>query len=113
MSGVRRLAGQLRRAAGTLRGDGARRVPVRDVWLAHEHYGGQRIATAGVVRCFESGTPDEYFTLDDGQQRIGLRGDAALLRAHVDRRVRVTGVVTFKPGVGIFLEAERVRPDDG
>ena len=87
-----------------------RRVRVRDAWLTHEHHAGQRLAIAGVVRVFEAGTPREYFTLDDSPHRIGLRGDAAQLRALIGRPVRATGVLSFKPGVGIFLEVEEVKP---
>ena len=78
--------------------------------MAHERYAGRRVAVAGVVRVFEAGTPGEYFTLDDGTDRVGLRGDAALLRPQVGRRVRAVGTLTFKPGDGIFLVAERVEP---
>ena len=82
------------------------RVTVRDAWLTHERYTGRRVTVAGVVRAFEGGTPGEYFTLDEGPNRIGLRGDAAMLRAQVGHRVAATGLLTFKPGVGIFLDAE-------
>ena len=86
-----------------------RQVRVRDAWLAHERYAGRRLATAGVVRVFEAGTAREYFTLDDGPHRIGLRGDAAQLRALIGRPVQATGVLSFKPGVGIFLDVEEVE----
>ena len=83
-----------------------RRVSVRRLWLEHERYAGRRVLTAGVVRAFETGTPDEYFVLDDGPHRIGLRGDAGRLRQHLERRVHAVGTLTFKPGVGIFLDVE-------
>ena len=86
--------------------DRPRRVSVRRLWLEHERYAGRRVVTAGVVRAFEAGTPDEYFVLDDGPNRIGLRGDAGRLRRHLERRVRATGTLAFKPGVGIFLDVE-------
>ena len=85
---------------------------VRDAWLAHERYAGRRLATAGVVRVFEAGTPREYFTLDDGPHRIGLQGDASQLRALVGHPIQATGVLSFKPGVGIFLDVEEVEPSE-
>lgn len=88
------------------------RIGVREAWLEHERYAGRRITTTGTIGQFEAGTPGEYFVLDDGPHRIGLRGDAALtalFRAHLGRRVRATGALTFKPGVGIFLDAEGVE----
>jgi hypothetical protein len=86
------------------------RLRVRDAWLAHERYKGRRVAIVGVVRVFEEGTPDEYFALDDGPQRVGLRGDATAIRALIGRRVRAVGTITYKPGDGIFLIAERIEP---
>ena len=76
---------------------------MREAWLAHERYVGQTVALTGVVRAFEPGSPDEYFTIDDGPHRVGLRGDVTTLRAVVDQPVRVVGQIVFKPGVGIFL----------
>lgn len=90
------------------RARGVRALSVREAWLAHEHYAGRAVALTGVVRAFETGTDDEYFTLDDGPQRVGLRGDPAALRALIDRPVRATGTLDFKPGVGIFLVAETI-----
>lgn len=87
-----------------------RRVSVRDAWLEHERYSGRRLVTGGVVRLFAAGTPGAYFVLDDGPHRIGLRGDAARLRAYLGRPVEAIGVLTFKPGVGIFLDVEELRP---
>lgn len=109
MNGMKRAAERIRHATGSLGGIAARRVSVRDAWLAHERYAGRRIAITGTLRSFESSTPTEYFVLDDGPQRVGLRGDAALLRPHVGRRVRAIGALTFRPGIGIFLDAESVR----
>ena len=91
--------------------DRPRRVSVRRLWLEHERYTGRRVLTAGVVRAFEAGTPDEYFVLDDGPNRIGLRGDAGRLRRHLERRVRAVGTLTFMPGTGIFLTVDTVAPD--
>ena len=87
-------------------------LPVREAWLAHERYAGQRVALVGVVRAFEAGTPAEYFTLDDGPNRVGLRGDVATMRAQTGRRIQATGLLIFKPGDGIFLVAEGIRPAD-
>ena len=84
-------------------------LPVREAWLAHERYTGRRVALVGVVRAFEAGTPDEYFTLDDGPNRIGLRGDAPTLREQTGRRIRATGLLVFKPGDGIFLVFDDLR----
>ncbi len=88
------------------------RIGVREAWLAHEQYAGRRITTTGTIGVFEAGMPGEYFVLDDGPHRIGLRGEPALIpifRAHLGRRVRATGTLTFRPGVGIFLDAEGVE----
>ena len=103
-----RLAAILRAARGPR--DAAPAVTVRDAWLAHERYAGHRVALRGVVRAFATGTPGEYFTLDDGDNRIGLRGDPATLREYAGRRVRATGALAFKPGDGIFLLADAVLP---
>jgi hypothetical protein len=86
-------------------------VSVRDAWLAHERYVGRQVTVAGVVQVFQARTPDEYFTLDEGPNRIGLRGEAAVLRAQVGHRVAATGLLSFKPGVGIFLDAESIEED--
>src|SRR3954447_20398596 len=91
----------------------ALRITVRDAWLAHERYAGQQVTITGVVQVFEAGTPGEYFTLDEGPNRIGLRGDAALLRARVGQRATATGLLSFKPGVGIFLDAGGIEEDCG
>ncbi len=85
-------------------------LAVREAWLAHERYSGRRVVLVGMVRTFESGTPDEYFTLDEGPNRVGLRGDVATLRQQIGRRSRAIGLLVFKPGDGIFLVAESVRP---
>ena len=87
----------------------AARIRVRDAWLAPERYAGRRVVAEGVVRAFEAGTPREYYRIDDGPHRIDLRGDGARLRALVGRPVRATGTLSFRPGVGIFLDAEVVR----
>ena len=85
-----------------------RRVTVRELWLEHERWLGRRVATRGVVGSFEAGTRREYFVLDDGPDRIGLRGDPARLRALVARPVRAVGTLTFERGRGIFLVADEV-----
>lgn len=80
--------------------------------MEHDRYHGRRVVTSGIVGVFDPDTPGEYFVLDDGPHRIGLRGTPALtadVRAYVGRWVRVTGLLTFKPGVGIFLDAEDLR----
>lgn len=90
-----------------------RRVTVRELWLEHERWLGRRVATRGVVGIFEAGTRREYFVLDDGPDRIGLRGDPAQLRALAARPVRATGTLTFERGRGIFLVADEVRAEGG
>ncbi|HEY8597884.1 MAG TPA: hypothetical protein VIL85_05600 [Thermomicrobiales bacterium] len=85
-------------------------LSVREAWLAHERYVGRQVVLMGVVRAFEAGTPDQYFTLDDGPNRVGLRGDVATLREQIDRPIRATGLLVFKPGDGIFLVADTVLP---
>jgi hypothetical protein len=87
-------------------------LSVREAWLAHERYAGRRVALVGVVRAFEAGTPSEYFTLDDGPNRVGLRGDVAAMRAQTGRRIQATGLLIFKPGDGIFLVAEDIQLTD-
>lgn len=104
---MRARLGQLWHAARGRRA-APRRLSVREAWLAHERYADQTVALAGVVHAFEAGSPAEYFTLDDGPHRVGLRGDAATLRALVDQPVCATGQIVFKPGVGIFLVAETI-----
>lgn len=86
-----------------------RRLAVREAWLHHDRYAGQRLALRGVVRAFDADPDAPYFTLDDGPSRIGLRAEPAMLRPLVGRTVRAVGVLTFRPGVGIFLEVERVE----
>jgi hypothetical protein len=85
-----------------------RRVSVRDAWLHHERYAGQRISLTGVIRVFDADTAAAYFTLDDGPARVGLRADPTLLRPLIGQSVRVSGKLTFKPGVGIFLDVESI-----
>lgn len=103
-----RLAALLRSQRSTH--NAPRVLTVREAWLAHERYVGQSVLLRGVVRIFDAASPDEYFTLDDGPNRVGLRGDAARLRTLVDCQVTATGQLVFKPGVGIFLEADQVQP---
>lgn len=103
-----RLAQLFRAPRGTL--NTPLPLSVREAWLAHERYAGRRVALVGVVRAFEAGTAAEYFTLDDGPNRIGLRGDVAALRERAGRRIRATGLLVFKPGDGIFLVADTLRP---
>lgn len=88
---------------------GVRVLSVREAWLSHERYAGRTVALSGTVRAFEAGTDDEYFTLDEGTDRVGLRGEPAALRALIDRPVRATGRLVFKPGVGIFLVAATIE----
>lgn len=85
-----------------------RRIAVREAWLDPDRYADQLVSLAGVVRAFDLHTPAPYFTLDDGPQRIGLSGDRALLATLIGQRVRATGKLTFKPGVGIFLVFDTV-----
>ena len=107
---MRQWLAQLFRSPRATRNAAPPSLPVREAWLAHERYAGRRVALVGVVCTFEAGTPDEYFTLDDGPNRIGLRGDVAALGEQTGRRIRATGLLTFKPGDGIFLIADAIRP---
>ena len=88
----------------------ARSLSVRAAWLEHEQYAGQHVAVRGQVRAFDADSPAAYFTLDDGPHRIGLRGEPAVLRAYAGQAVRAVGRLTFKPGVGIFLDIEKLAP---
>ncbi|MGN6812901.1 MAG: hypothetical protein ACTHMP_18710 [Thermomicrobiales bacterium] len=88
----------------------ARSLSVRAAWLDHERYAGQRVVMRGQVRAFDADSPAGYFTLDDGPHRIGLRGESEVLRSYADQTVRVVGCLTFKPGVGIFLDIEQLAP---
>jgi hypothetical protein len=88
-----------------------RRVSVREAWLNHERYAGQRISLRGTMRAFDEESPSAYFTLDDGPARVGLRADATLLRPLIGRAVRAVGHLTFKPGVGIFLDVESITKE--
>ena len=85
-----------------------RRIAVREAWLDPDRYADQRISLDGVVRAFELHTPAPYFTLDDGPQRVGLSGEQGVLATLIGQRVRATGKLTFKPGVGIFLVCDTV-----
>jgi hypothetical protein len=87
-----------------------RSLSVRVAWLDHERYAGQRVAMRGLVRAFAADSPAAYFTLDDGPHRIGLRGEPAVLHEYAGQAVRVVGRLTFKPGVGIFLDIEQLAP---
>jgi hypothetical protein len=84
-------------------------VSVREAWLAHERYSGRRVTLVGVVHAFEAGTPTEYFTLDDGPNRVGLRGDVATIREQAGRQVCATGLLVCKPGDGSFLIADTLE----
>jgi hypothetical protein len=96
---LRQLARQLRLA---------RRISVREAWLNHENYTEQRISLTGVVRAFDVDSPSAYFTLDDGSVRVGLRADVSLLHPLTGRMARAVGTLSFKPGVGIFLNVESI-----
>lgn len=86
-----------------------RQIGVRDAWLDPDRYADQRVALVGVVRAFDlERTAPPYFALDDGPQRVGLQADAALLSGLIGREVRAIGTLTFKPGVGIFLQVEQI-----
>lgn len=100
-----RLRALLRRAAGR-----PSPVAIRDAWLAPERYADRPIAVVGTVRIFDAGTPDAYCTLDEGDARIGLRGLPGAQDGWTGRRVRAIGTLTFRPGVGIFLDAKRIEP---
>jgi hypothetical protein len=85
-----------------------RRITVREAWLDPDRYADQIVSLGGVVRAFDLSTPAPYFTLDDGPQRIGLNGGHDLLSGLTGQSVRATGRLTFKPGVGIFLDVEAI-----
>lgn len=85
-----------------------RHIGVREAWLHHQHYKGQRIRLDGVVRAFDADTPAIYFTLDDGTVRVGLNAETDLLQPLIGRSVSAIGTLTFKPGVGIFLKVETI-----
>ncbi|MFN8511245.1 MAG: hypothetical protein U0232_00540 [Thermomicrobiales bacterium] len=103
------LGQPLRQLARNLRPP--RRLSVREAWLNHEHYAGKRISLVGNVRAFDEASPAAYFTLDDGPARVGLRTDAGVLRPLIGQNVRAVGLLTFKPGVGIFLEVETIATE--
>ncbi len=110
MSGLKKritAAVQAGRARATAR---PRPLSVRDAWLTHEQYTDQIVQIRGVVVSFEAETPREYFTLDDGPNRVGLRGEHARLRAQIGQRVIATGKLVFKPGDGIFLVVTTLQP---
>ncbi len=88
-----------------------RRIGVREAWLNHERYAGQRISLRGTVREFDAETPSAHFTLDDGPARVGLRAEATQLQPFIGHEVRAIGQLTFKPGVGIFLEVESINKE--
>jgi hypothetical protein len=88
----------------------ARSLSVRAAWLEHERYTNRRVTTRGQICLFNAGSPAKYYTLDDGPHRIGLRGESAALGQYAGRVVRVVGRLTFKPGVGIFLDVEQLAP---
>ena len=88
-----------------------RRIGVREAWLNHERYVGQRVSLHGIVRVFDADLPSAYFTLDDDPARVGLRAEATLLQPLVGRAVRAIGHLTFKPGVGIFLDVESITKE--
>jgi hypothetical protein len=96
----------MRQLARTLRPP--RRIGVREAWLNHERYAGKRVSLTGTVRPFDEDSPTAYYTLDDGPARVGLRAEASLLRPLTGRTARAVGTLSFKPGVGIFLDAEAV-----
>jgi hypothetical protein len=83
---------------------------VRAAWLEYERYTDRRITTRGQVCLFNAGSPAAYYTLDDGPHRIGLRGEPAALGPYAGQEVRVVGRLTFKPGVGVFLDVEQLAP---
>ena len=86
----------------------SRAIGVREAWLNPDRYSGQVVSLIGVVRAFDLDTPAPYFTLDDGPQRIGLRADQSILAGFTRQAVRATGKLTFKPGIGIYLEVEEI-----
>src|SRR5688572_23025759 len=88
-----------------------RQISVREAWLNHERYAGQRISLRGTVRTFDADMPSAHFTLDDGPARVGLRAEEALLRPLVGRAIRAVGLLTFRPGVGIFLDVESLAEE--
>lgn len=100
------LGQPLRQLARNLRP--SRRLSVREAWLNHERYAGKRVSLVGIVRAFDEASPAAYFTLDDGPARVGLRADAGVLLPLVGRRVHTSGTLSFKPGVGIFLDVESI-----
>ena len=89
----------------------SRRISIREAWLNHEHYAGQRISLRGTVRVFDAETPSAHFTLDDGPVRVGLRAPATQLQPLIGHAVRAIGQLTFKPGVGIFLDVESITEE--
>jgi hypothetical protein len=100
------LGPPLRQLARNLRPP--RRLSVREAWLNHEHYAEKRVSLTGVVLAFDLESPSAYFTLDDGPVRVGLRADASTLNPLTGRTVRAIGTLSFKPGVGIFLDVESI-----
>jgi hypothetical protein len=77
----------------------ARSLSVRAAWLEHERYTNRRVTTRGQICLFNAGSPAKY-----------LRGEPAALGQYAGRVVRVVGRLTFKPGVGIFLDVEQLAP---
>jgi hypothetical protein len=103
-----RIGLPLRQLARNLRPP--RQLSVREAWLNHERYVGQRIRLSGAVRAFDETGPTPYFTLDDGPARVGLRAESSRLLPLTGHRVRAVGTLSFKPGVGIFLDIESLTP---
>jgi len=100
------LGQPLRQLARNLRPP--RRLSVREAWLNHEQYAGKRISLTGIVRGFEEASPAAYFTLDDGPARVGLRAEVNELAPLTGHNVRAIGTLSFRPGVGIFLDVESI-----
>jgi hypothetical protein len=88
-----------------------RRIGVREAWLNHERYAGQRVRLHGIVRAFEADLPSAYFTLDDDLARVGLRATETQLRPLIGQAVCAVGQLTFTPGVGIFLDVETITQE--
>lgn len=84
-----------------------REAPLQMLVADPGSFDGQRVATQGVVRHFE--TPLHYWIEDAALNRVELfpREAAAPL---LGREVRVVGTFRYAPGAGRSLSLETIRP---
>ena len=88
--------------------DAPQAAPLRMLAEQPADYDGELVTTAGTVRHFQD--PLHYWIEDDDLNRVALK-PVEKVKAHLGKRVRVTGVFHYQENAGREIELQSIREE--